>query len=69
MSSNVDVVKSVYAAFARRDIPAVLAAFDRDISWQTPATLPWSAGAYHGPEGVGIVDTATVRDSFTAVHA
>lgn len=52
MTENVELVKSIYAAFARGDIPAVLATFDRDISWQTPATLPWSSGDYHGPEGV-----------------
>lgn len=52
MSGNVELVKSIYAAFARGDVPAVLERFDREICWQTPATLPWSNGDYHGPEGV-----------------
>ena len=33
---NVELVRSVYDAFARGDIPGVLANFDDQITWQTP---------------------------------
>ena len=48
MTTNIDLVKSVYASFARGDLPTVLSAMDPEITWQTPTTLPWSAGDYHG---------------------
>ncbi len=44
--SNVDLVRSVYRAFADGDPAAVLASFDPEIEWQTPTTLPWSRGHY-----------------------
>ena len=46
------LVRSAYAAFGRGDLDAVLAVFDPAIVWQTPATLPWSRGEYHGHQGV-----------------
>ena len=33
MGTNLDVVKGIYAAFAKGDVPAVLGAFDPQISW------------------------------------
>jgi ketosteroid isomerase-like protein len=33
---NLDVVRSVYAAFASGDLDAILAALDPDVSWRTP---------------------------------
>ena len=72
-TSNVAIVKSVYAAFARGDIDAVLAAMDPGIIWMTPATLPWSTGDYHGPTGVAdylasfaraLADPAIVPEEF-----
>ena len=48
---NVEIVESLYAAFARGDLQAVLDAMDPDIAWQTQSTLPWSDGDYRGPAG------------------
>jgi ketosteroid isomerase-like protein len=50
--SDVAVVEQIYAAFARGDAPAVLNAVDADVDWVTPATLPWSRGAYRGRDGL-----------------
>jgi ketosteroid isomerase-like protein len=51
MASNVDVVKGIYDAFAKGDVPAVLGAFDEKIDWQEPETLPFEDQI--GPQGVG----------------
>lgn len=51
MSRNSDVLRSGYAAFARQDIPAVLALFDQDIVWQSPDTVR-NGGTYKGPDEV-----------------
>ena len=49
---NTQVVKNAYAAFGRRDIPALLALLAEDVEWHIPGTgLPLS-GTYVGPRGV-----------------
>jgi ketosteroid isomerase-like protein len=48
---NVQVLRDGYAAFARQDIPAVLAAFDANIEWNVPDSLPFG-GTFHGHDGV-----------------
>ena len=50
--SQLDLVRATYAAFARGDLPSVLAAFAPDVRWRTPATLPWSRGDYFGHAGM-----------------
>ncbi len=49
---NVTVVQEVYAAFARRDIEAILARLTPDVVWSEPAN-PFnpSAGTRHGHAG------------------
>jgi len=37
---SVGIIRAAYDAFARRDIPAVLAAFDPQIHWQVPDIYP-----------------------------
>jgi uncharacterized protein len=44
------VVRTVYEAFARGDIPAVLEHFDPELVWIEATGL--IAGTYHGPQGV-----------------
>ncbi|HEX7934333.1 MAG TPA: nuclear transport factor 2 family protein [Paraburkholderia sp.] len=43
MSTNLSVVKGAYEAFARGDIPAVLAVIADDVEWRVvgPASLPF----------------------------
>jgi ketosteroid isomerase-like protein len=51
MNSNVNTIQAGYAAFARQDIPAVLAILDPDIVWDSPASVP-TGGVFHGHDGV-----------------
>jgi uncharacterized protein len=48
---NVEFVKSVYAAFDRGDVPAVLGAFTDDIEWFEAEGMPYG-GLHHGPGAV-----------------
>ena len=50
-SSNVQILRDGYDAFARGDIPATLAIFDEDITWHVPGRSPLS-GDYEGHAGV-----------------
>jgi ketosteroid isomerase-like protein len=40
---NVELVRSAYEAYNRRDVEAVLACFDPAIDWHTPSSLAWGA--------------------------
>ncbi len=51
MSSNLDVVRSVYQAFAVGDIPAVLALFSPDVHWTEAERGPYG-GVFVGPDAV-----------------
>jgi hypothetical protein len=48
---NVELVKDVYGAFARGDVPAVLGAFADDIEWFEAEGMPYG-GLYRGPDAV-----------------
>jgi ketosteroid isomerase-like protein len=52
-SANTQIVKDAYAAFARGDIPAILAMLDPSIEWTAVAgaEVP-TAGTRRGPTGV-----------------
>ena len=49
--TNLDIVRTGYAAFARGDIAAVLALFAENAQWYAPDELP-TGGTYHGPAGI-----------------
>jgi len=51
-TSNVELVRNGYAAFAAGDIPAVMALFADDLVWSTLDTVPFG-GVYRGPAGAG----------------
>lgn len=51
MTSNVQLVEGVYESFANGDIGAVLGAFDENIDWQEPESLPFENQI--GPQAVG----------------
>ena len=50
---NIDVVRSVYAAFGRGDVEGIVATLDPDVSWRTPGApdLP-TGGLRHGVAAV-----------------
>lgn len=48
---SVEVVKSVYEAFGRGDVPTVLGAMADDIEWREAAGMPYG-GVYHGGDAV-----------------
>ena len=47
MSANLDVVKSIYAAYARRDFAAFFGLLDPDVEIAQTRQLPWG-GEYRG---------------------
>ena len=53
MSENADFIHSLYGAFSRGDIAAVLAALAPDVEWvcEGPASVPF-CGTFRGPEQV-----------------
>ena len=52
MQSALETVSEMYEAFARGDVARVMELLDPEVSWLTPATLPWSRGSYGGRDGV-----------------
>ena len=50
--ANADLIRNLYAAFRRGDIPQVMSFLDprADLNFEGPATIPWT-GARHGHEG------------------
>ena len=51
MSTNSDLVRSLYEAFGRGDVPTVLAALAPKIEWIDAEGFP-TAGTYIGPDAV-----------------
>ena len=50
---NVDVLRNVYGAFGRGDVPGVLSAFADDIEWNVAESIAYAgSGPYHGPQEV-----------------
>lgn len=51
---NVNLLKNLYAAFGRGDIPSVLAAMSPDIQWHQAESNPYmpSGEAWVGPDSV-----------------
>jgi hypothetical protein len=69
--ANVQTIRAVYDAFARGDIPTVLAAFDPQIEWREADNFLYAAGnPYVGPQAVleGVfLRLANDFDGFAAV--
>jgi ketosteroid isomerase-like protein len=49
---NVEIVRRVFEATARRDRDAVLALYDSDVEWDASRTQPGLADVYRGHEGL-----------------
>jgi ketosteroid isomerase-like protein len=70
MSTNKEIVESVYASFATGDVPAVLALMHPEIEWNEAEGFPLHDGTFVGPQAV--VDGVFMRlgeigDEFSAV--
>lgn len=48
---NIAVVRGLYEAFGRGDVPAVLAGFDENIEWYEAEGMP-QGGLHRGPQAV-----------------
>jgi ketosteroid isomerase-like protein len=62
---DVSVLRGAYEAFARGDIPAVLAVMDPAIVWHCPTELPFG-GTFCGPEEV-VGYFQTLAEAFDAL--
>jgi ketosteroid isomerase-like protein len=73
MGTSADVVKSLYAAFAKGDVPAVLGLFDPHIEWREADGFLYADGnPYVGPQAVaqGVFQRlVSDLEQFTAVPA
>jgi uncharacterized protein len=53
MGSNSDIVKGIYAAFGKGDVPAVLGTFEPGIQWNEAENFLYADGnPYAGPQAV-----------------
>ncbi len=53
MSTNVELIKAAYAAFAKGDVPAIMAAMAPDIVWNEAESFPYADGnPYVGPDAI-----------------
>lgn len=67
MATSGEIIKALYAAFGRGDVPAVLGGFDPQIQWNEAEGFLYAAGnPYVGPqavaEGVFMRITSDVQD-------
>ena len=68
---DVAVVQRIYEAFARRDLPAIVALFHQDCTIYQSIRLPWG-GHYHGHQGLGeflgkltaVIESAVTTDRY-----
>ena len=69
MADNLETIRGAYDAFARGDVPAVLALLAPDVSWTEAEGFPYG-GTYSGPDAVlkGVfMRLGTEWDGFSAV--
>jgi ketosteroid isomerase-like protein len=66
---DVETVRSAYAAFNRKDIPAVLATYDPQIEWIEGGGGRSPAGTFRGPQSVANDVFATVPRDFNDFRA
>jgi uncharacterized protein len=52
MPTNKEIIASIYASFAKGDVPAVLAAMDPKIEWTEAEGWPLYSGTLVGPQAV-----------------
>jgi ketosteroid isomerase-like protein len=71
MAKSIDIVKGLYGAFAKGDLPVVLGALDAKIEWREAEGFLYADGnPYVGPQAVGkgvFERLATEVEDFTVV--
>jgi ketosteroid isomerase-like protein len=70
LSTNKEIVESVYASFAKGDVPAVLALMDPEIEWTEAEEFPLHDGTLVGPQAVveGVfMRLGEIGDEFTVL--
>ena len=60
---NIALVRSLYEAFGKGDVPTVLGGFADDIEWNEAEGMPYG-GQYHSPQEVAENVFAPVTDDF-----
>ena len=60
---NIALVRGLYEAFAKGDVPAVLGGFADDIEWNEAEGMPYG-GQYHGPNAVAENVFAPITNDF-----
>lgn len=68
MADNSEIVRALYAAFGRGDIPAVMQALAPDVRWTEAEGFP-DGGTYSGPDAVlqnVFMNLGTEWDAFSA---
>jgi ketosteroid isomerase-like protein len=71
MSTNSDLIRGLYDAFAAGDVPGVLGVLDREVRWTEAEGFPYG-GTYVGPEAVltnVFARLGSEWDGFSAVPA
>jgi len=66
---DVEIVRSGYDAFNRKDIPAVLALYDPQIEWIEAGGGRAPSGTFRGPQSIANEVFATVPQNFDDFHA
>ncbi len=69
MAGNAEIIRDLYGAFDRDDLPAVLKVLDRDVVWIEAEGFPYG-GSHEGPDAVVrevLEKLGTEWDDFNAV--
>src|SRR3954465_2858237 len=66
---DVEIVRSAYDAFNRKDIPAVLATQDPNIEWIEAGGGRAPAGVFRGPQSIAAEVFAKVKQNFDDFRA
>lgn len=70
MTTNVDLVRSLYAALAAGDVPGLLALLHSDLKWTEAEGFPYYSGTWRAPQDVLeklIVPLMQDWDDFSAI--
>ena len=68
-TTNLDIIRGAYEAFARGDVPGVLGIMEPEIAWTEAEGFPY-AGTYHGPDEIlnqVFMKLGTEWDGYSAV--